>query len=110
MVNTRVLQSVTFEIEGTGYTADLGKPCSLAIALDFDEVQPRWFSAPAARSAPFSNGSFSGRVHSGASCNCSTVSLTPHLDGTHTECAGHLTLERIDARTVVPVGFLPHCS
>jgi arylformamidase len=106
MANTRVLQAATFKIEGSDYTADLGKPCSLAITLDFNDVQPRWFGAPAARSAPLSEGDFSGRVHSGASCNCSTMSFTPHLDGTHTECAGHLTLEPIDARTVVPVGFL----
>ena len=106
MTVTRVLQSATLDIDGTDYAVDLRKPYDLSIALDFNDVQPRWFLAPPAHSAPLSIGSFSGQVRSGASCNCSTLSLTPHLDGTHTECAGHLTLERIDARTVVPVGFL----
>jgi arylformamidase len=46
-------------------------------------------------------------VSTGASCNCSTLSLTPHCDGTHTECAGHLTVETLDVRGVVPLGLLP---
>jgi hypothetical protein len=106
MIRTPVLQSATLDIDGTRYAVDLRTPHDLAIALDFDDLQPRWLLAPAAHSAPLATASFSGSVQSGASCNCSTVTLTPHLDGTHTECAGHLTLERMDARTVVPVGFL----
>lgn len=106
MANTRALQSATLEMDGARYRVDLNNPHDLAIALDFDDLQPRWFDAPPAQSAPLASGNFSGRVQSGASCNCSTMTLTPHLDGTHTECAGHLTLETIEARKVVPVGFL----
>ncbi len=106
MAITRTLQSATVDIDGARYTVDLGNPHDLAIALAFDDLQPRWFAAPPARSTPLASGSFTGRVQSGASCNCSTMTLTPHLDGTHTECAGHLTLERIEARDVVPAGFL----
>ncbi len=96
MTITRSLESAIAEIDGVRFTIDLRSPHSLAIALDFNEVQPRWFGAPPARSAALASGSFTGRVKSGASCNCSTVTLTPHLDGTHTECAGHLTLEKMD--------------
>jgi hypothetical protein len=106
MTITRALESAIAELDGVRFTIDLRSPHSLAIALDFNEVQPRWFAAPPARSAPLASGSFTGRVKSGASCNCSTVTLTPHLDGTHTECAGHLTLEKMDARDVVPAGLL----
>jgi len=106
MANTQALQAATLEIDGARYTVDLGNPHDLAIALDFDDVQPRWFGAPPAHSSPLASGNFSGRVQSGASCNCSTVTLTPHLDGTHTECAGHLTLESMEARKVVPAGLV----
>ena len=106
MTSTRALQSATLEIDGERYRVDLRNPHDLAIALDFDDVQPRWFGAPPARSAPLACGNFSGQVQAGAGCNCSTVTLTPHCDGTHTECAGHLTLERLEVRMVVPVGFL----
>ena len=95
------------EIEGQRFRIELARPHDLAIALDFDGRQPRWFEAPAARSSALASGSFSGRVELGASCNCSSLSLTPHCDGTHTECAGHLTREVLAVRTVVPAGFLP---
>lgn len=106
MTSSRAASSATLEIGGQRFVADLRKPHDLAIALQFDAVQPRWFGAPPAHSAPLVSGRFSGEVKSGASCNCSTLTLTPHCDGTHTECAGHLTLEQLEARNVVPAGFL----
>jgi arylformamidase len=106
MANTQALQTAAVEVDGVRYTVDLRNPHDLAIALDFNDTQPRWFGAAPAHSSPLVSGEFTGRVQTGASCNCSTVTLTPHLDGTHTECAGHLTLEKLEARRVVPVGFL----
>ncbi len=95
------------EVEGHRFQIELARPHDLAIALDFDGRQPRWFEAPAARSTALTSGSFSGRVELGAGCNCSSLSLTPHCDGTHTESAGHLTREPLAVRTVVPAGFVP---
>ena len=86
---------------------DLARAASLAIDLDFGARQPRHFGAPAARSEPFAAPGFSGVVASGASCNCRTLTLTPHCNGTHTECVGHLTRDCLDAHRVVPVGFIP---
>ena len=106
MTVTRALQAATLEIDGRRYRTDLHDPHDLAIPLDFNQLQPRWFAAAPAHSAPLVCGSFTGQVRSGASCNCSTMTLTPHCDGTHTECAGHLTRERLEARSVVPIGFL----
>jgi hypothetical protein len=106
MAKTQALQTAAVTIDGARYTVDLRNPHDLAIALDFNDAQPRWFGAPPAHSAPLVSGEFTGRVQTGASCNCGTLTLTPHLDGTHTECAGHLTLEKLEARTVVPTGLL----
>jgi arylformamidase len=86
---------------------DLANPISLAIDLDFAASQPRHFGAPPASSQPFAVPGFSGSVAHGASCNCQTLTLIPHCNGTHTECVGHLTLERADAYKTVPLGFLP---
>jgi arylformamidase len=86
---------------------DLERPISLAIDLDFSEQQPRHFGAPLASSRPFAVPGFSGSVEHGASCNCNTVTLIPHCNGTHTECVGHLTREPLDAHLVTPTGFLP---
>ena len=86
---------------------DLSKPVSLAIDLDFSERQPRHFGAPPASARPFAVPGFSGSVAQGASCNCQTLTLIPHCNGTHTECVGHLTREPADAYRVAPLGLLP---
>lgn len=100
-------QVTWLECQGRRLSFDAANPHSLAIELNFDGHGPRWFGAPVPHSRPLQAGSFSGRVSSGASCNASTLTLTPHCDGTHTECIGHLTRERHDARAAVPAGFLP---
>jgi arylformamidase len=88
---------------------DLSKPVSLAIDLRFSaqQGQPRHFGAPPASSRPFAVPGFSGSVEHGASCNCQTLTLTPHCNGTHTECVGHLTREPADAYSVAPLGLVP---
>jgi len=86
---------------------DLSNPVSLAIDLDFSERQPRHFGAPPASSRPFAVPGFSGSVAQGASCNCQTLTLIPHCNGTHTESVGHLTRESVDAYRVAPLGLLP---
>jgi arylformamidase len=86
---------------------DLSRPVSLARQLDFEGAQPQHFGAPAASARPFEVGDFKGAVARGASCNCEVISLIPHCNGTHTECVGHLTRERLDASAVAPLGLLP---
>jgi arylformamidase len=94
-------------IAGRSYAVDFDRPHSIGINLDFDAPGPTWFGAGAARSTPYVAPGFSGRVASGASCNCSRIELTPHCHGTHTECAGHLTREALDAARVAPLTLLP---
>lgn len=84
----------------------LDNPISLARAVEFDGGGLRFFGAPPATSAALRVGAFHGAVAGGASCNCSTLTLTPHCHGTHTECLGHLTSERIDAWRLVPRGLM----
>jgi arylformamidase len=86
---------------------DLARPVDLAIPLDFGGAQPRHFGAGAARSHPFVSGTFSGEVERGASCNCRTITLTPHCNGTHTESVGHLTRDPFDAYRAIPPGLTP---
>lgn len=88
---------------------DLSNPVSLAIDLRFsaESGQPRHFGAPPASSRPFAVPGFSGSVEHGASCNCQTLTLIPHCNGTHTECVGHLTREPADACSTAPLGLLP---
>lgn len=86
---------------------DLEHPLDLSVELDFEAPQPRHFGAPRAAAQPYSVAGFSGSVAAGASCNCQSITMIPHCNGTHTECAGHLTREPLHAQRVVPRGFLP---
>ncbi|MFI4913973.1 MAG: cyclase family protein [Steroidobacterales bacterium] len=96
-----------WDIAGRTLLVDFQRPLSLARTLEFEGATPSWFGAPAAHDKALMAGTFSGSVAAGASCNCRTITLTPHCHGTHTECVGHLTLERADAHRVVPQRFLP---
>jgi arylformamidase len=68
---------------------------SLAIPLDLHGAQPAHFGAPAARAEPLAAGGFLGDTRAGGSCNCESVTLVPHCNGTHTEGPGHVTRERL---------------
>ena len=105
-MHASTLQPASVELGGHRFHFDAARPVSLALPLDFHGGDPRWFGAPEARAEPLVAGGFSGRVASGASCNASTLRLTPHCNGTHTECAGHLVIEPLAARDIVPAGLL----
>jgi arylformamidase len=101
-------------IGGQKVRVALDRGVSLAIAVDFSGggpvsqgTGPRHFGAPPPTSRPYSAGAFSGSVATGASCNCSTLTLIPHCQMTHTESVAHLTRESGDAWRVVPRGLLP---
>ncbi len=93
--------------EAGAFEIDLAHPVSLALELDFTGPQPRHFAAPRASSRPYAVPGFPGSVAGGASCNCEVLTLIPHCNGTHTECVGHLTRERLDAWRIVPAEPLP---
>ncbi|HEV2444058.1 MAG TPA: cyclase family protein [Steroidobacteraceae bacterium] len=95
------------EVDGREVRVDLSHPFDLSVELDFEGPQARHFGAPRASSRPYSVPGFPGSVARGASCNCESITLIPHCNGTHTECAGHLTPEPLHAQRVVPRGLLP---
>jgi len=95
------------QVDGREVRIDLSRPFDLSVELDFHGPQARHFGAPRAGSQPCSVPGFSGSVARGASCNCEAITLIPHCNGTHTECAGHLTREPLHAQRVVPRGLLP---
>ncbi|HXV39807.1 MAG TPA: cyclase family protein [Steroidobacteraceae bacterium] len=84
-----------FELAGRRLRADLGEPLSIAIPLDFGGPQPSCFDAPLAAASPLRSGGFVGDTRAGGSCNCELLTLAPHCNGTHTECVGHVTDQRI---------------
>ena len=48
-----------------------------------------------ATSHPYHSETVIGDTKQGGSCNFDTITLTPHCNGTHTECMGHITHENV---------------
>lgn len=87
------------DVGGRRVRADSAAARSLAIRLDFRDyrrenagadAQPNFFAAPVAAARTYAAGAFTGDTRRGGSCNVGTYSLTPHCNGTHTECVGHI--------------------
>jgi hypothetical protein len=83
---------------GREVRVDLSQPVDLALPLDFRGPQPRHFGAPGASARPLEVGGFTGAVTHGASCNCEVITLTPHSNGTHTECVPQASSRRFWCR------------
>ena len=65
----------------------------------FNGSQPNTYGVDKAVSNPYQDGSIYWRYQKGGPCNFETYTFTPHCNGTHTECIGHITKERISILT-----------
>jgi len=86
---------------------DTGKPLSIAIPLDFAGAQPNAYDVERASSTPCEAGALVGDTRRGGSCNFEQVKFIPHCNGTHTECIGHITRERISIHDCLKDAFIP---
>ena len=84
------------EIGNKKYTVDFSNGIDISIPLYFNGEQPNTYGVEKATSRPYQDGQFIGDTRKGGPCNFETYSFTPHCNGTHTECIGHITDERID--------------
>ncbi len=87
--------TLVVELAGARYRVDPARAFDLSIPLHFGGAQPNLFGAPKAAGHPLAVGSFFGDTRRGGSCNCEEHHLVPHCNGTHTECVGHVTTERV---------------
>lgn len=84
---------------------DLSRPIDISIPLDPHGPQPSCYGAPRASARPYSGEGFVLDTRRGGSCNCEEMVLIPHCNGTHTECAGHITEQRVHLRDVFNAPF-----
>jgi kynurenine formamidase len=96
---------ITLDCPGARVSADLRDPLPLAIPMDFNGAQPSHFAAPPAAAAALHVPGFVGDTRAGGSCNCEELRLVPHCNGTHTECVGHVTDERVAISEVLRGGL-----
>ena len=81
-------------IDGSEYRFD-PTPIDISIPLRFNGPQPNAYRVETASSKPCVAGDLTGDTRQGGSCNFEQYTLIPHCNGTHTECVGHITNERI---------------
>lgn len=70
----------------------------ISIPIRFNGPQPNAYGVQPASSEPVRAGSLVGDTRQGGSVNFEQYTFIPHCNGTHTECVGHITDERISVR------------
>lgn len=95
------------EIASKSYRIRIDQPLDISIPLHFNGAQPNSYHVPIASSKAYQDGNFVGDTRRGGSCNFEEYRLIPHCNGTHTECVGHLALERISLHTVLTQAYIP---
>lgn len=73
----------------------LKNPIDISIRLRFNDPQPNAYGVERATSKPCEAGDIVGDTRRGGSVNFEQYTFIPHCNGTHTECVGHITHERI---------------
>ena len=81
----------TFPFAGRQYAYDPTTPLDISLPLAAGENQVNCFWAEPVQFDTIQVGSFVGSVALGGSTNYQRVHLTPHGNGTHTECYGHIS-------------------
>ncbi len=77
------------------FQVDFSKPVDISISMVSGSVNPNAFHIPNPRFEPIQVGDFIGSVALGSGANCENLFINAHGNGTHTECIGHITKERI---------------
>lgn len=79
----------------------------ISIPLRFNGVQPNAYGVDAASSKPYETEDLVGDTRRGGSVNFEEYTLVPHCNGTHTECVGHITNERVSVLDCLKDVFIP---
>ncbi len=95
------------EMQGGRFTFDETRPIEISIPLSFNGPQPNAYGVEPAVSTPCAAGELIGDTRQGGSCNFEQYTLIPHCNGTHTECVGHITKERISIRDCLQDVLIP---
>jgi len=88
-----------FSFKSIDFEINFSEGNDISIPINFNGAQPNTYGVDSATSKPYQDGQFIGDTRKGGPCNFETYSFTPHCNGTHTECIGHITDERVSVLT-----------
>lgn len=93
------LDNSRYELDPHGY--------DISIPLQFNGPQPNTYGVPKAKAHAYEGQGFVGDVSRGGSCNFEVYKFIPHCNGTHTECVGHLTEEKVSIHKLLTESLCP---
>lgn len=86
---------------------DFNNPIDISIPLNFDGAQPNAYGVERASAEACEYGLLVGDTRRGGSCNFERITFIPHCNGTHTECVGHITNERMSVQDCLQDVLMP---
>lgn len=89
------------EYKDQNFTVNFSQPIDLSIAMHSGAQNPNAFGIQAPVFEPFKAGGFIGSVAAGGSVNCENLHINAHGNGTHTECVGHISREKVTINQVL---------
>ncbi|HMS64557.1 MAG TPA: cyclase family protein [Ignavibacteria bacterium] len=95
------------EINNKEFFFDSSDPLQISIPVIFNGEQPNTYNVDKASAKAYETGDFIGDTRRGGGCNFEEYKIVPHCNGTHTECVGHISLERISVNNILKDSFIP---
>jgi len=101
------MESILIPVQWNGKTlhANLSKGHCIAIPLDHTHDQPNAYYAPLYEALPVRVGDWIGDTREGGNVNFYNFRLNPHGNGTHTECVGHISIDRYSIHQALESGY-----
>jgi kynurenine formamidase len=88
------------ELSEVEYSVNTDSGKLISIPVIFNGEQPNTYDVDKASAKAYEAGSFIGDTRRGGGCNFEEYRIIPHCNGTHTECVGHISFERISINKI----------
>src|SRR5690606_32224749 len=86
---------IDIQIQEKKYSANLAEPLDISLPLREGQNNPNCYWADPVKFEIIESGSFIGSVAKGGSVNHQKITITPHGNGTHTECYGQISSDGV---------------
>ncbi len=82
-------------LNGISFQVDLSHPITLAIPMQAGDQNPNCYYTDPVKIETIRAEGFVGDIQEGGPCNHRQITFAPHGNGTHTECYGHISEDRV---------------
>lgn len=96
-----MIKNIIFDYNNKTYQTDFTKPIDISMPLKAGLETVNCYYAAPVQYETIKVGDFVGNVSLGGSCNYQRISFTPHGNGTHTECYGHIVANDMENSTTI---------